>query len=605
MKNVSIIALVLWTGAFLFQCRPSSSEEKEEISHSDMNERLVVYQMMTRLFGNTNTTNLPWGTQEQNGVGKFNDISSVALEQLKGMGYTHIWYTGVLEHAVIHDYTAYNIPLDDADVVKGRAGSPYAIKDYYDVNPDLAESVENRMEEFNQLVARTHDAGLKVVIDFVPNHVARDYRSDQKPEGVDDFGTNDDTKQAFSPQNNFYYIPGEAFRVPEGYVPLGENSFPTKDGQFDEVPAKASGNDVFSAQPSEYDWFETVKLNYGVDYQNDRREHFEPVPDTWHKMVDILKYWAAKGVDAFRCDMAEMVPVAFWNWAIRNVKNDYPNIIFIAEIYNPDNYRNYLETGGFDYLYDKVEMYDTLKNIVQGKMNTDAISGIWQKQEGIGDQMLRFLENHDEQRIASPDFAGNMWKGIPMMAVTAFMHRGPVMMYFGQDVGEPGAGASGFGGDDGRTTIFDYWGVPEHVKWVNEGEFDGGKLSEDQKRLQAKYVEILQAVNDKEALRTGHFYDLHYFNRSDAFTGYNDQIYAFTRHTENQALLVVVNFSEEAQDVRIKIPKDAWDWMDISGETKNIEGVGEITLSKVSDPGSPEAIEIAIPALDYRIIQLK
>ena len=184
------------------------------------------------------------------------------------MGVSHVWYTGIIEHAVLTDYTRHGIPLDDADVVKGRAGSPYAIKDYYDVDPDLAVDVPNRMKEFEQLVGRTHAEGLKVIIDFVPNHVARKYISDAKPKGVKDLGENDDKSVAFSPKNNFYYLPGQSFEVPKGYVPLGaNNTFPTKDGQFDETPAKATGNDHFDASPKITDWFETVKLNYGVDIQ--------------------------------------------------------------------------------------------------------------------------------------------------------------------------------------------------------------------------------------------------------------------------------------------------------------------------------------------------
>ncbi|MDH5610216.1 MAG: alpha-amylase family glycosyl hydrolase, partial [Cyclobacteriaceae bacterium] len=273
------------------------------------NNRPVVYQLMTRLFGNTKTANVPWGTIEENGVGKFADITPKALSALQAQGYTHIWYTGVLEHALLTDYTAFGIPLDDADVVKGRAGSPYAIKDYYDVDPDLATDVAHRMQEFEALVGRTHEAGLQLLIDFVPNHVARGYSSDARPEGVRDFGEDDNTQLAFAPNNNFYYLPGTTFQVPDDYVSLGEHDFPTKDGRFDESPAKVSGNDVFTATPSSNDWFETVKLNYGVDYPSGRTTHFEPIPDTWVKMENILMYWAAKGVDGFRCDMAEMVPV--------------------------------------------------------------------------------------------------------------------------------------------------------------------------------------------------------------------------------------------------------------------------------------------------------
>lgn len=574
-----------------------------------MKLRPVIYQIFTRLFGNTNTTNKPWGTKEENGVGKFNDITDKALSEIQKMGITHVWYTGVIEHALLSDYREFGIPLDDADVVKGRAGSPYAIKDYYDVNPDLAESVRDRMKEFEALVKRTHTSDLKVIIDFVPNHVARHYESDAKPLNVHDFGERDDKTSAFSPHNNFYYIPGQAFQVPHDYNSLGPHEFPTKDGKFLEEPAKATGNDVFNASPSVNDWFETVKLNYGVDYQNGHRKYFDPIPDTWLKMKDILLYWAGKDIDGFRCDMAEMVPVEFWQWVTKEVKAVYPEVVFIAEVYNPQLYREYIFTGGFDYLYDKVELYDTLKQIIQKRSNTDHISRVWQHQEGIAEHMLRFLENHDEQRIASPDFAGDMIKGIPMMAATCFMHRGPVMVYFGQEVGEPANGESGFSGDDGRTTIFDYWGVPEHVKWVNDGAFDGGKLSPEQQQLRDEYIRMLKACNDHEALREGHFFDLHYYNRTHDFTGYSDQVYAFLRYTKNQRLLVITNFSEDLELANIKIPEGAWELMGLTGEKVMIrshENKNELEVARknIIDQLHPNGLKVTLEPLSYGLYEI-
>jgi glycosidase len=602
MKNPIVYLSLI---SVLLACNPKTTEQKTTESMKPENERMVLYQMFTRLFGNTNTTNKPWGTIEENGVGKFNDVSPKALEELSKMGFTHIWYTGVIEHAVLTDYTEYGIPLNDADVVKGRAGSPYAIKDYYDVNPDLAVMVEDRIKEFEALVIRTHEAGMKVLIDFVPNHVAREYHSDMKPEGVFDFGEDDDPVKAFDPNNNFYYILGEAFQVPADYNSLGDNDFPTKDGKFDENPAKATGNDVFSASPSVNDWFETVKLNYGVDYLNNRTKHFEEIPDTWKKMKDILLYWAAKDVDGFRCDMAEMVPVEFWEWVIKEVKTQYPDITFTAEIYNPDAYRDYIFTGGFDYLYDKVEMYDTLKHIIQNTNRTDGITGIWQRQDGIGPNMLRFLENHDEQRITSPDFAGDMWKGIPMMAATAFLHTGPVMMYFGQEVGEPGKGDSGFAGDDGRTTIFDYWSVAEHVKWVNGRQFDGGQLSGEQKQLRQAYIDILKATNEQEAIREGQFYDLHYYNRNEQYTGYSDKVYTFVRHTKNQVLLIVINFAEESQTARIKAPEAAWVTFGFEGkETAQVDGK-TIKLKSTFGYDQESELVVEMKPMSYRLIEVK
>ncbi len=519
-------------------------------------DKMVLYQIFTRLFANTKSVNKIYGTLEENGVSKFKDITDTALQAIQASGYNYIWCTGVIEHAVLTDYTSFGIELDDADVVKGRAGSPYAIKDYYDVNPDLAVNVPNRMREFESLVERIHQNKLKIIIDFVPNHVARKYYSDAKTNGSADFGTDDNTNLAFDPHNNFYYIPGEPFRVPPGYNSLGDHSFPTKDGKFEEVPAKATGNDQFTAQPDINDWFETAKLNYGVDILDNRQTYFDPIPDTWQKMKDILLYWAGKKADGFRCDMAEMVPVEFWHWVIGEVKAQYPEVVFIAEIYNPDQYRNYIDTGRFDYLYDKVQLYDTLKSVIQGAGTTDHLPGIWHFLRGKNKHMLRFLENHDEQRIASRFFAEDPWKAIPAMVVSALWHTGPIMVYAGQEFGEPALGESGFSGDDGRTTIFDYWGVPELQKWVNNGKFDGGQLSADQKALYKSYRKILQLCSEK-AFNQGYFYDLHPHNRTHT-KHYTDKAYGFLRFKDEQQFLIVTNFDHhDTLNFSLKIPKTA------------------------------------------------
>jgi glycosidase len=510
-------------------------------------KKMVVYQMMTRVFGNKTTLNKPYGTLAENGVGKFNDINGAALRSLKEMGITHVWYTGVIEHAVLTDYSKYGIALDDADVVKGRAGSPYAIKDYYDVNPDLAVNVPERMKEFEQLVERTHINGLKVLVDFVPNHVARTYRSDAKPAGVKDLGESDDKTVKFSPNNNFYYLPGESFVVPKDFKPVpADTLYPPADGKFAETPAKVTGNNQFTSSPGGNEWFETVKLNYGVDIQNNNKTYFDPVPDTWIKMKDILVFWANKNVDGFRCDMAEMVPVEFWNWAIPQVKAVNPEIIFVAEIYNPSQYNNYLQTGKFDYLYDKVQLYDTLRGLINNQRSANDIDVIQKSLEGINANMLHFLENHDEQRIASPDFAGDAWKIVPAMVVSATIDQGPVMIYFGQEVGEPGAGAEGFAGKDGRTTIFDYWGVPEHQKWMNGGAFDGGLLSEGQKKLRQFYASLLNIAQKNPAVVNGSYKSI----------SKSDDIHAFVRISGDERLLIVSNFDKKPTQLKLVLSAD-------------------------------------------------
>ena len=550
MKKLLLAGGLLSLAAFALPNPPVDKKHPQAIDPNTTAEvpqdhKLVIYQLMTRLFGNKVALNKPYGTIGENGCGKFNDITDKALEEIKKMGVSHVWFTGVIEHATMTDYTAAGIPADDADVVKGRAGSPYAIKDYYDVAPDLAVVVKNRMPEYEALIKRTHDHGLRVIMDFIPNHVARSYKSDAKPAGVVDLGATDDKTKAFAPNNHFYYLPGKAFVVPAGYNPLGPLKGPREDGKYAENPAKATGNDVFSEAPSINDWFETVKLNYGVDYVNGRKTHFEPVPDTWTKMRDILVFWAGKNVDGFRCDMVEMVPVEFWAWVIPELRKVKPGLVFIGEAYNPKEYRTYLEKGKFDYLYDKVGLYDGLRRLMTGGGTTEDITKVWKEESnGFSSHMLRFLENHDEQRIASKDFATDPKRAIPAMTVSATLGSGPVMLYFGQEVAEPANGTEGFSSEDGRTSIFDYWGVPEHQKWLNQGKFDGGKLSPEQKSLRDFYSRLLNVASRNEAIRRGRFYELQ--DANNLGKEYDQRhLYSYLRYTDGQKLLVVVNFSAD------------------------------------------------------------
>ncbi len=511
-------------------------------------DKMIIYQVFPRWFGNTKPSPVRNGSKEENGVGKMSDFTTEALSAIKSLGATHVWYTGVIEHATGTDYTAYGIRRDHAAVVKGKAGSPYAIKDYYDIDPDLADNVPQRMEEFEALVRRTHEAGLKVIIDFVPNHVAREYHSDVRPQYVEDLGQRDDTTKAFSPDNNFYYIPGTPLHL----------SFVTEYGEdgYSEFPAKVTGNDCFSASPGKNDWYETVKLNYGVDYMNGRACHFDPVPSTWEKMIDILMYWADKGVDGFRCDMAEMVPVEFWGRAIKKVK-EHHDVCFIAEVYNPVEYRSYIFDGGFDYLYDKVGLYDTLRAVICGNAPASAITGCWQALEGIRQYMLSFLENHDEQRIASRFFAADAEKGIAGMIVAAMMYTGPAMIYCGQELGEPGMDEEGFSGCDGRTTIFDYWSIDSLRRWTGTRKFDGEGLTTEQRALREKYARILNVARTEPAIVQGAFFDLMYANTQNP--GFDtDRQYAFLRKYESDVVLVVANFDAEERVVRVNIPEDAF-----------------------------------------------
>ncbi|MCE7064419.1 alpha-amylase family protein [Dyadobacter sp. CY326] len=519
-------------------------------------DKFVIYQIFTRLFGNQNTTNKFYGSIAENGCGKFNDITETALGALKDFGVTHVWFTGVLEHATLTDYSQFGIEPDHPLIVKGIAGSPYAVKDYYDVDPDLAVDVPNRMKEFEQLVSRTHALGLKAIIDFIPNHVARQYRSDARAQGVKDFGEDDDNTVAFSPKNNFYYIPNHDFVVPEGHKPPIDIAAP-----YHERPAKATGNDVFQAQPSQYDWYETIKLNYGIDYQNGGLRYFDPIPSTWQKMYDILRFWTEKGVDGFRCDMAEMVPAEFWAWVIPEIKKIKAEVIFIAEIYNPAEYHHYINTGKFDYLYDKVGLYNSLRSLMEGSGSVENITKIWQQESGdISENMLRFLENHDEQRIASRYFAGDPWAAVPAMTLSATLHSGPIMIYFGQELGVNPTLPEGFQGEDGRTTIFDYWGVTEFQQWVNGGKFDLEKLTNDQKDLRAFYESLNHFVLNNEAVYAGGFYDLQYANVDGQSLNYDKKLtYSYLRYTDAQKLLFIYNFDKNnGVETNVRIPQDAW-----------------------------------------------
>ncbi|HEX8531409.1 MAG TPA: alpha-amylase family glycosyl hydrolase [Cytophagales bacterium] len=618
LPHAWIVPIVL----LLVHCTPEEKKEQTMLDTNDENllkeevadHKITVYQVFTRLFGNGKSHNVPYGTLEENGVGKFNDINEAALEEIRKLGITHVWYTGVIEHATMTEFPG--IPSDDADVVKGRAGSPYAIKDYYDVAPALAENVPNRMAEFEALLKRTHDKELKVLVDFVPNHVARQYHSDAKPAGVKDLGEDDDKTKSFAANNNFYYLPGTSFVVPREYQPLENLPHPTKDGKFDETPAKVTGNDQFTNAPGINEWFETVKLNYGVDIQNNRTNHFDPVPDTWNKMRDILLFWTGKGVDGFRCDMAEMVPVEFWGWVIPQVQAANKDIVFIAEIYNPNAYRTYIDIGKFDYLYDKVGLYDTVRAVMQGHGEANFITHNWKQTQGINSRLLRFLENHDEQRIASKFFAGDARRGIPGMTVTATLNSGPVMVYFGQEVGEPALGKEGFSGDDGRTTIFDYWGVPVFQLWVNFGFYNGVPMTPPMKELRDFYARLLKTCRDTEAIRKGGLYDLQAFNVQTRTAGYDGRhIYSYLRFSGDSRVLVVVNFDpQHGKEANIRIPANAFAAMGLRTEgTYRLRNLLEdrsrtidFDAAQVIDAGNATSgIPVSLPPLGAYVFALQ
>jgi glycosidase len=570
MKKITIVAGIS-TILLAAACKSSAVIMNADKKETESEKKIVVYQVFTRLFGNKNTTNKPWGTIEENGIGKFNDFTDRALEEIKDLGVTSIWYTGVPHHALVRDYTNIGISNDDPEVVKGRAGSPYAVKDYYNVNPDLAVNPAKRLQEFEALIARTHKAGMKVIIDIVPNHIARKYEGKSNPDGVRDFGADDDTSVEYKRDNNFYYIPNTRFEVPDGIHPLNGESNPLIDGKFDEFPAKWTGNGSRMAKPDKNDWYETVKINYGIRPDGSKdfpelpggfdtksyQEHFDfwkdkDVPSSWKKFRDIALYWTAKGVDGFRYDMAEMVPYEFWSYMNSAIKLKNPDAFLMAEVYNPNEYRNYIRLGKMDYLYDKVETYDHLKAVIQGKTWPDGLSDIQHRMADIEHRMLKFLDNHDEQRLASPEFAGTPEKGKPLMVVSATISTAPTMIYFGQEVGEAGNEDAGFG-THSRTSIFDYIGVPNHQRWMNGGKFDGGQLSEDEKNLRDFYKRLLNFSVKSSALM-GNFQEIQTANRNIS-PGYDIAIYAYTRWSDTQKLIIVTNFYALASsNFELRIP---------------------------------------------------
>ena len=552
--------------------------------------KIILYQIFTRLFGNDNTQCVHNGSIEQNGCGKLANFTPEAFAAIKKLGTTHVWYTGVIEHATQTDYSEQGIRPDHKATVKGKAGSPYAIKDYYDIDPDLATDVHNRMKEFTQLVKRTHDAGLKMVIDFVPNHVARCYHSDAKPKSVVDLGEKDDTSIFFSPKNNFYYLPDTTLG--------GEVDWQN----YTESPARATGNNRFDAYPSRNDWYETVKLNYGVNYLEGERTDFYPFPSTWLKMRDILLFWAKKGVDGFRCDMAEMVPFQFWGWVIPIIKEKYPNIIFIAEVYNTWEYYNYVKHGKFDYLYDKVGLYDTLIGIIRHQQSASDITRTWQNLGELRSHMLHFMENHDEQRLASDFIVGHGRPALPAMLVSATIDTCPMMVYFGQELGERGMDAEGFSGRDGRTTIFDYWSVDTVRRWHDGGTFSGKDLNEGERDLQSYYSRLLHIARDEKAISEGDFFDLMYVN---PFTGeFNPhRHYAFLRKHENELLLIVANFDEWETKVAVNIPGAAFDFFGLP-TLKSIEAtelLSGTTQTMALCPDTP--VHLTLPGWSGAIVK--
>lgn len=511
--------------------------------------KVIIYQMLPRLWGNVGGKNIKNGTLKDNGCGKFSSIDTISLEYLRSLGVSHVWYTGIIRHATAEDSAG--CTPSSSDWVKGRAGSPYSITDYYDVNPYLADEPENRMEEFHKLVERTHAAGLKVIIDFVPNHVARDYvrfaAAHPAPTGMAALGESDDKSVHWKDSNDFFYYPG---------IPL---ALPIQNQTYMEMPAMASGNS-YTSSPGVNDWYDTIKLNYCDTHT-----------ETWEKMYDIVNFWAGQGVDGFRCDMVELVPPAFFKWLISRIKKDRPDLLFVAEVYQKTLYSKYIREIGFDLLYDKSGIYDTLRAIVEKNVKDSGvpvedwqsakrITWNWQSLGDLQPYMLNFLENHDEQRFASDFFGCDARNSYAALYTALYLNNAPFMLYAGEEVGERGMDNEGFSGRDGRTSIFDWWAPSSLTRLYKYIHGEKEALAPEEETMLDTYRKALKFAAEDNAVSKGTFYDLCYCNyASDGFNP--DRHFAFLRDFEDETLLIVCNFSKNDADMKISIPEHAFNWM--------------------------------------------
>ncbi|MEG0427423.1 MAG: alpha-amylase family glycosyl hydrolase [Akkermansia sp.] len=536
----------------------------------------VIYQLFVRHFSNMMRGGVPWGSLQKNGCGRFNDITSDALNQLVKMGITHVWLTGVLRHATQTPHDGLN--EQPSSIVKGIEGSPYAIIDYYDVDPDLAYIPNFRMDEFRDLIERCRQVGLVPMIDFVPNHVSRAYHSTTHLEN--NFGDHDDISQFFTWDNSFFYIQygmGEGtppFRLPHGIW---------KKEQF---CAKVTGNNAVSWQPGEFDWYETVKLNYGYNFLSSPDtcnqlpgflSPLDSVPKTWRIMDDIIHFWQNYGVGGFRCDMAHMVPMPFWKWLNARARVRDPHLFMIAEAYDDSMKTTVgdpsvaLLDSGFNGVYDS-QTYHLAHHLYEEDDWANDFDSLNTPTSPFFHHGVRFIENHDEPRICAPQYWGGVGR-IIMPAIMTLLYtssKGPILVYNGQEVGEEAKGPGGFGGDNGRTSIFDYTCLPRLQQWVDHGHFSDDKLPIEDKKLRTFHANLLCLMRHP-SIDHGEFYGLNWSNmdtpnygREPKETKSGHWVYSFLRHdyASQRTLLIVCNLSStnSLDNLHISIPTNAWDW---------------------------------------------
>jgi glycosidase len=425
----------------------------------------VIYQLPIRT----------WGAHSQGlaGRGKVTDISDEILKKLALFGIDYLWLTGVMEAA--------SSDVLDEDIIKGDAGSYYAIYDSWDVSPQIGT-----MNEFEDLVKRAHSHGLRILIDLVPNHTARDHRTDVLCKSKMDFGDQDRQDTFFDVNNNYYYVLNTVF-TPPGMFGKGDRRYDRdifRDGVQYESPAKVTGNDVISSHPSISDWFETVKLNYGYNLLGSRG-YFDPIPRTWTQISDIAKYWLEKGVDGFRIDFAHAVPIEFWRYFAEKVRDVKGDAFLLAEAYESDlsmklpgfTYQAMYEAG-FDSIYNS-SLYWNFRNQATEPGNREffrtentVIDRDWVGESGA--MFTHYMENHDEVRLASRHFAVGLasreQRAELGLAYTSFLSLlpGHMLIHGGQELQEDAGVYGSFAGDNGRTSIFDFVYQPQVLAWLRK-----------------------------------------------------------------------------------------------------------------------------------------
>ncbi len=502
---------------------------------SKINSNVVIYELPVRTY-------LAKGAHEEN-TGKLSYLTIEVLKEIKELGVDYIWIAGILENA--------NPKIVDPDVVKGDAGSFYAIYDNWDISSQVGN-----LDEFDALIERAHSIGLRVLIDFIPNHTARVHKTDVVCKEEIDFGKGENPNENFSLDNNFYYLGSNSTFVPP------KTSLPGVDGFFDmdifmpgiqfESPARVTGNNVLSALPQYHDWYETVKLNYGLNLFSDGKP-FIGASKTWKQMLDVAIYWLNKGVDGFRVDVTHGVAVEFWYYFINEVRKVQPNAFFVAEAFEEDPIKSTgfslekLFDAGFDSVLNG-PMYWNLRRqaLLSQNMNSSTYYHSPGSRKSIldnGYSFTHYMGNHDEVRLASSFFAPSLesrvdraWLGLAYSIYAALLP-GNFLIHGGDEFQEEASLPGVFGGYDGRTSIFDFVYQPQTRTWLYEERPHWMiNFREMYRRLFSLKKRI--PFNIKHSTSNPTFIDLMKINDSKNISKW---VSAYVRFFNNERYLVVMN----------------------------------------------------------------